>query len=371
MKKIVYVVKNKLHYYPPCVSQIRMLKDLNYDVDVLYGTSNDKIINILKHNGINCIQIPNVSDNNTNKIKKVKNWIDYRKSMTRIFKNYDKNVIFWFGTAESALPLLGKLKYKKYVCFVLELMDEYKLKLHFLGKIMRNAKAVCVCEQTRAYLQKYWWHLKKVPYVFPNKPYKNNDAFSDLKNDQLNIALEKIENSKYILYQGILQNKEELIEIAKALNYTKNHYKLVLMGIDKYKSVKEIKKYYKNLVYIEYIPAPLHLEITKRAHIGIAYYRPDSLNKVFCAPNKIYEYSGFGIPMLCNDVPGLTNTVGNANAAKCINITTENVIKAIDYIDENYEKYKSNAIKFFNSTDNLYTMNELLENLKENDVINK
>ena len=26
--KIVYIVKTKLHYYPPCISQIRMIKKL-------------------------------------------------------------------------------------------------------------------------------------------------------------------------------------------------------------------------------------------------------------------------------------------------------------------------------------------------------
>ena len=25
--KILYIVKTQLHYYPPCISQIRMLKD--------------------------------------------------------------------------------------------------------------------------------------------------------------------------------------------------------------------------------------------------------------------------------------------------------------------------------------------------------
>lgn len=26
--KVLYIVKTQLHYYPPCISQIRMLKDL-------------------------------------------------------------------------------------------------------------------------------------------------------------------------------------------------------------------------------------------------------------------------------------------------------------------------------------------------------
>ena len=365
MTKIVYIVKNKLHYYPPCVSQIRMLNDLKCNVEVLYGTSDNNILDILKSEGINSKMIPNVSDDNSTKIKKIKIWYNYRKELKKILKKYDDNeTIYWFGTAESALPLVGLLKGKKYVCFVLELLDEYKLKLFLLKKIMQKALAVCVCEKTRAYLQQTWWKLDRLPFVFPNKPYKPLETNVEVKNQLVEDVMKKIGDSKYVLYQGILQNKEELIEIAKALNDTKEHYKFVLMGIDKYKSIDEIKAYYSDIIYIEYIPAPLHLNITKNAYIGVAYYRPDSLNKVFCAPNKIYEYSGFGIPILCNDVPGLSNTVGIAGAAKCIELSSKNITKAIDDINLNYSRYSTCCKEFFSNTDNVQTMRELLKYLK-------
>lgn len=370
MKKIVYIVKNKLHYYPPCVSQIRMLNDLGYKIDVLYGTSDENILKILTDEGINCIQIPNVSEDNSSTLKKINIWLNYRREMKKIFKNYDlENTIFWFGTAESCLPLKGLLKNKKYVCFVLELLDEYKLKLKLLKKLMQNALAVCVCENTRAYLQQNWWNLKELPYVFPNKPYRPLEYDIDLNNEQLKKALNTIGNSKYILYQGILQNKEELIEIAKALNSTEEHLKFVLMGIDKYNCVNEIKKYYEDIVYIKYIPAPLHLVITKNAFIGIAYYRGDSLNKAFCAPNKIYEYSNFSIPMLCNDVPGLSNTVGKFKAAECIPLKEKNIITAINTITKDYKNYSSNSKNFYKSTDNLSTMKKLMKDIENNEDI--
>ncbi|KAA6307134.1 hypothetical protein EZS27_041199, partial [termite gut metagenome] len=38
--------------------------------------------------------------------------------------------------------------------------------------------------------------------------------------------------------------------------------------------------------------------------IGIVSYAFDDLNHVFCAPNKTWEYTGFGIPMLGNNAPG-------------------------------------------------------------------
>ena len=127
--------------------------------------------------------------------------------------------------------------------------------------------------------------------------------------------------------------------------------------------VEKIKAVYSDVEYVSYIPAPYHLEITSYAHIGIVFYRNDALNKVFCAPNKIYEYSGFGIPMLANDIPGLKNTVGNAGAAECMELKANNIINAIQNIEADYDTYSENAKKFFAGTDNLKTMEKLMRKI--------
>ena len=160
-----------------------------------------------------------------------------------------------------------------------------------------------------------------------------------------------------------MQNTDEILEVAKALRTMDAGYTLLLMGIDKYHSVEKIKAVYSDVEYVSYIPAPYHLEITSYAHIGIVFYRNDALNKVFCAPNKIYEYSGFGIPMLANDIPGLKNTVGNAGAAECMELKANNIINAIQNIEADYDTYSENAKKFFAGTDNLKTMEKLMRKI--------
>lgn len=365
MNKIVYIVKTKLHYYPPCISQIRMIKDLGYDIEVLYGTSDNSALELLKSEGIKCFKVGNISDNNTSKIKKAIGWFKYRRVLLKELKKYDfTSTIFWFGTAESVLPLKGKLNNKKYVVSLLELLDDNMLKVKLLKKIIKKALTTTVCEETRGYIMRYWWNLDYLPYVFPNKPYnqitdrKHKPSITETKS-----VVEKIKGKKVILYQGIIQNSEEICEVAKALKSINKDYVLLLMGIDKYNSVDKISKIYDKVEYIPYIPAPYHLEITSYAHIGITFYRNDTLNKAFCAPNKIYEYSGFGIPILANNIPGLKNTVGNAGAAECIDFKSDNILKAIEKIEHNYDDYSENAKLFFYSTDNKKTMEKLLDNI--------
>lgn len=365
MSKIVYIVKTKLHYYPPCISQIRMINDLGYDIEVLYGTSDSSALKLLKNDGIKCTKVGNIRNDNTVKIKKAVEWFKYRRAILKKMKKYDTSTtIFWFGTAESVLPLKGKLNNKRYVISLLELLDDNMLKIRLLKKIVKKALTITVCEETRGYIMRYWWNLNYLPYVFPNKPYnqitdrKHQPSIPTTKN-----IVEKIRNKKVILYQGIIQNSEEICEVAKALKTTNKDYILLLMGIDKYKSVDKIKKIYDKVIYVPYIPAPYHLEITSYAYIGITFYRNDSLNKAFCAPNKIYEYSGFGIPILANDIPGLKNTIGTAGAAECIEFKSDYILEAIEKIEASYNDYSQKAKEFFNSTDNKKTMKELLNNI--------
>lgn len=361
--KIVYIVKSRLHFYPPCVSHIRMIKQLGYNIDVLYGTCDSNTLDILENEGINCFKVSNIKDEYFGKFNKLKGWIKFRIGLRKFLKKYDlNNTIFWFGNAETVIPMKGLLKNKKYIVTLLELLDESPIKRILLHGILENAMKITCCEETRAYIIKHWYKLKELPTIFPNKPY-NQISGKRLtpSNEMTKNIINEIKNDKVIIYQGYLQNTEELCEIAYALKECKINYKFVLMGIDKFNSYKKIKKIYNNCVFYPYIPAPLHLEITSYARIGILFYRPTILNNAFCAPNKIFEYGGFGIPMLGNNIPGLKNTIGNSKAGKCIELKRDNILKAINEIERNYDEYSKNALDYFNSIDNLETMREFLK----------
>ena len=369
MTKIVYIVRKKLHYYPPCVAQIRYLKRLKVDVEVLYGTCNESALNIFDKEKIKYKKMANIGDENKNFIDKLKNLITFRLAVNKEMKKYGDDTIFWFGNAESMFPLLGTLRKKKYIISVLELYDdkEQKYKRRVLNKVIRGAICTTACEETRAYIMQYWYKLKKLPYLFPNKPYEHSrnrrmEPSSILTKE----IIEKIKDKNVIIYQGILQNTEELVQFAKALNKTKKEYTFLLLGIDEFNSFEIVKKYYKNSLYFSYVPAPLHLEVTSYARIGICFYRPIYLNYVFCAPNKIYEYTGYSIPVICNKIPGLENTIGRYGAGECINLSENEIADAINKIDDNYEKYQTGCNTFFEACDNEKTMKQLL---KDNKII--
>lgn len=364
--KIIYVIYNEFDKYPPCISQVRMLKKLNYEVEVIYGNCANSTISILKKEGIKLKNIKYIKDNKINKIRKLYRIIKFRRELYNYIKNIDDKTVIWFGNAESAIVMKGKLKNKKYIISLLELYDDKdKFRGKLLHGIVENAMYVTVCEENRGYLVKHWYNLDCLPTVFPNKSFEQiqtpryNPSCSETEK-----VINQIKNDNIIIYQGIIFKTDELIETAKALNELKKDYKLVLLGQDIENIFPVIKKIYNNTVFFEYVPAPLHLEITSYARIGILFYNPNKLNNVYCAPNKIYEYSGFGIPMIGNNIPGLSNTIGKAGAGICVNLSKDNIKKAINDIEENYETFSQKSKEFFENLDNFKNMKIFLDKVE-------
>lgn len=152
--KVLYIVKTQLHYYPPCISQIRMLKDLGYDVEVLYGTSNESALKLLAKENIPCHKVAEIKDVASSKIEKLQDWYKFRCGVLNALKQYPEDTVLWFGTAESALPMKGVLNGKKYVLSLLELLDDCPQKVRLLKNLAQNAAAVTVCEETRGYIMR-------------------------------------------------------------------------------------------------------------------------------------------------------------------------------------------------------------------------
>lgn len=361
--KIVYLLKEGIHVYPPCLTQILCLNDIGIELEVYHGITDQKVIRILEKRGIKHYNLYKKEIKSKNKkILTLKRWFTYRKNILKILSTInDSNTILWLGTADSAIAIYDKLKDKKYILNILELYDNNKLYKKYLGKIVNQAIDIICCEYNRANIMKSWWKLPKLPYVMPNKPY----GILEENSVEDNQITRQIKNKRIILYQGMIAKDRELSNLAKALKELDKDYWLVMMGKDYDNNVEKIEEIYKKTIYLGYIPAPTHLLYTKYAYIGIANYDYSCLNNIFCAPNKIYEYTGFKIPVLCNNVPGLYYTIGMHEAGVCVDFDdVEEIKKGILNIEENYSKYSNNALKFYNTADNLKIIERIIKEVR-------
>lgn len=86
--------------------------------------------------------------------------------------------------------------------------------------------------------------------------------------------------------------------------------------------------------------------------MGIAVYDDSNLNNQFCAPNKIYEYAAFGIPMITSENLGLTETVGVYRAGRCVDFKNVDALAdAMKDIRDQYKVYALNTRKFYEAAD--------------------
>lgn len=283
-------------------------------------------------------------------IEKIINWISFRIKASKVLSKETFDVLY-ISTADTAISLRGIYSKYKYIMHLRELYDQFPLYMKMLKNPAQRAYKVVVPEENRAYLYSYFFKLKNIPIVIPNKPFDHSRK-TKMELSFLEIEIQnKIKNNNNILYQGHLDDERNLTNLIKAsLLFPK--YNLVLMGKD-YGMVEIYKKINPNLIHIPFVRPPLHLNITSWGSIGIITYDLKSLNTIYCAPNKIWEYTGFNIPVLGNINPGLKYLIGNKKIGAIADFNNEeDIARGIEDIEENYLQYQVNAEALFDSFDN-------------------
>ena len=149
-------------------------------------------------------------------------------------------------------------------------------------------------------------------------------------------------------------------EFIHAVNDMPEEYLLLAMGRGD-KMFEELKRQYssKKIVFIDFIRPPYHLLVTQMAHVGVLSYFPnnksfiDVLNPIYCAPNKIFEYTRFSLPMISNDLPSLKNVFQEFQCGEVVDypLTSIRIKNGLNNIFQNYEDYKHGAESFYNSVD--------------------
>ncbi|MGV4414270.1 hypothetical protein [Chryseobacterium sp. T1] len=374
MKKVLIIHKNTVENEPPTQMVIQHLVDLGVSVKLVTLGLNDYWKKNLNDKGVDVVDLGLSSFISLKKrsiTKKIKTWLQYRKQVVlELSKAENKDSLIWFVDADSIAPLLytNILNKLDFVLHILEMYDHSSFYKYVLKKYINKAKKVVVCEENRAAIFNVWFTPSLYPIVLPNKPYQlldNKESKLFLKNNYPDLydALTR-RNSKIVLYQGVISPERDLSFILKAISELGEDFIPVIMGRD-FGMLDHYKKICPGLIHISFIPSPQHLYITSLARVGILIYDPISLNQIFCAPNKIFEYSGYGVPMIGNNIPGLSMPFQKFGCGKifgAVNDTTE-IKQMILEIDNNYDQFSEKAYALYNAVDNKKTIQSILKDL--------
>lgn len=271
--------------------------------------------------------------------------IEFHNETIRLIKTTQKDLL-WIIHERTLIEFGESIQKEDYIVSFYELNDTDKKFVEKTKKYVINAKELITAEYNRSCIMRVWYRLNYTPTVISNKPYyhprtRNIDCeYASLFKDK-----------KVILYQGHIQRVRNVNALCDAVENMEGHL-LVLMGDGDDEYVNYLKGKYKNVLFVDFIAPPHHLDVTSWAHIGIVKYDFTFVNHLYCAPNKIWEYSGFDMPMIGNKLPGLQNTFERYQAGLCIDTEDPDEIKkAITTIDTDYEVYSRNARSFYESFD--------------------
>ena len=362
---IFYCVRDLTQIHS-CIYNMYLLKQLGHNVIPVLGVTNENLNSVLLKNNITPLYF--------SLSKSIAHWkyflrVNYCffKNIRKGLKGYKKGDLIVMGTADSALYGYPVYLKKRFAICLLEMHENQPILQKFLKYICGKASAVICCEINRARYAQFRWGLKKRPFVISNKPY-GFPCVTDSISEQSRNVISQLKGKKSILYQAWHIHQTDVIcNLLKALSMVNNDVVLVIMGIvDSCVDKAKLEQIYSNIIWAGHIPAPKHLEVTKNIDIGVAMYSETSLNNMFCAPNKTFEYSSYGKPILCNNIPGLVETVGLNKAGACVNWNNpKDIATGIITIFNDYEVYTKNAINFYKKEDNLEVMRCIIDDISE------
>lgn len=363
-KKILVFHFDKVTSYPPVISLIQNLLHNGHKVCIISFNSTALPKVTLKNKNLSTIDIS--FDGNKNLIATLKRKMFLYKKLQTIVKGKMQHYDVLWTTTDLSVRVLGKLVLNyKHVMQLMELEEKmplFRMGSHFSYPIdlyARNAWKVVVPEINRAYIQKAWWHLSKTPYVLPNKPYMLNYPLKNGKDE--NVQKYFRDNRKIILYLGFIGPDRKLEEFAEAVQKLgTDKFALYIIGKIgnnyKEKFTHFLNKY--NFVnYLGYYNAPDHLAFVKKAYIGILPYYINNnytnlspLNALYCAPNKLFEYAGFSVPMVGTDVLGLRIPFEQYQIGVCAEkLSASHIASAILQVDRRHTEMVGNCKTFFDS----------------------
>lgn len=220
----------------------------------------------------------------------------------------------------------------------------------------RKALLTVVPEYNRAHIVKAYYALPHMPAIIPNKPLdhprQKNLPIADPAIAE-KMARIKESGKKVVMYMGILSSERPLEPIIEAVEQLPEYTLAVLGGRTPYLDRLE-KTMTGRFVYLGSVKPPHHLEVASHADVTYISYVANnrSINAVFCAPNKVYEFAGFGIPMLCNDNPGLKYTVEYYGMGVCAeDLSADTIKKCLEKISAEESAMSQAAIRYYEAED--------------------
>ena len=220
---------------------------------------------------------------------------------------------------------------------------------------------VIAANQERLKIMIEYYNLKKQFGVVRNIPIIDLNGLDQSKLDKKFQFMN--EHKKFIVYQGVLSKKRK-IESILSIFLQKKKYNIIVAGGGNKKYVDILKNRFKeNFFFVGKVERLELYYLLKKSCAGIISYGFDDLNNTYCAPNKLYEYSFFNLPMLTTKQILFYKTFQNYPIGLVVdtNFNFENFEKLLN--DRSLNNYFNNFNKRFNNKNESSKLLKMVNNL--------
>ena len=235
----------------------------------------------------------------------------------------------------------------------------------FEKRIVKNVDLLICASKERGQIMKEHYCLSAEPVVVPNiSQLQVNDDDKDVRSILHSLKDFFADTKPTVVYAGVVTNSRhigELVDIAIDLH---NWCKLLIVGNgDDLDALKAKAAAHPELIaaFTGAVPYKCLGSVLSRCDMGFLYYPINTLNNIYCASNKIYEYASVGLPMVANDNPTIKRLFGESQ----IGLSTSDLKSGILSISSEIAWYKNNCLEFTLNNQWTSEANLLLHKIKE------
>ena len=344
MKKILMFVYSDLKTDARVMRSINALKE-NYNITVLATDSTGE-----RKNGTDDFRYVDVIDSGEKNplirylkcLKKVCAYVKRNEYDVLYCHDYYSAPVLLFSTL---FKKIEKCIYDAHELYIPKATSSKREKITFFieKRAIECADVVICASERRKAIMNQKFKLKRDITVI------NNISILPQERDGLDINREMEQffsnDKKTVVYCGALMKARRPDLLIDAAEKLEDQIQVLIIGNGEEKeNLKERakEKCLENVKFMDAIPYRDIYGWISKCDIGYLYYDNSNMNNANCAPNKIYEYASAGLPMVGNENPGLSDYFSRYRIGE----TSDDIVRAICGVRENYNIYKKNLDVF-------------------------
>ncbi len=218
--------------------------------------------------------------------------------------------------------------------------------------LIKKVEGVIIHDQLRAKMYKEDKKLFNIPFFLIANSFSGNSLF--VKSEFLHNRLSIDHNIPILLYQGSAGDWAWSHSVLMVFQSHKLDYKLVFHVNEASKSEVLGDFELSDLINVEFSTANLPIDAVKNVvescDVGLVIYEHPSPNTHYVgySSGKLCQYLKSGKPIICNDIPLISNHVREFGSGVIVS-SAEEIPAAFLRIMAEYDEYSTNAVKHYNA----------------------